>query len=470
MTTTAPRAAAAPPRDDRLDPALIKIGIVLVLGTIIAVLDSTVVNVGIEAIRRDFGSPLSTIQWISTGYLLAFALVAPMSGWATERFGAKRMWMASVAGFVLASALCGLAWSAPSLVAFRILQGAAGGLIQPIGQSMLAQAAGRERIGRVMGMLIIPLTFAPALGPVIGGILISAASWPWIFYLNLPLGALTLLLAARILPDAVGQPGQKLDVRGLLLISPGLAALIYGLSETANGGGLTAPRVLVATIAGLALLAGYTAHALKHTGSPLVDLRLFAVPSFRNAVASSFMLGAALFSSMFLLPLYYQVVRGQSPLHTGLLTLPQDFGIALSMFFVGRLTDKLGPRWFIVAGVLLAMAGTFVYTRVGSHPSEYLLGLGLFVRGVGMGAAMSPIMAAVFRSVQPQQMPQAAGTTNVLHRIGGSLGTALLAVVLEHQSGSHAPAQAFAATFWWAFALSALTLLPALMLPGRNRG
>lgn len=455
---------------DRIDPALLKLGVVLILGTIVAVLDGTIVSVGIDAIQRDFGSPLSTLQWVSTGYLLSFAMVAPLSGWATERFGAKRVWMASVGCFVVASMLCGLSWSAGSLIAFRVLQGLGGGLIQPIGQSMIAQAAGPQRLGRVMSMLVVPLTFAPVLGPVLGGLVIGAFSWPWIFYINVPLGILTLVLAAKVLPSSRPQTGHRLDLVGLLLACPSVAALMYGLSEAAGDAGPTSPRVLIPVVAGALLLIGYVLHALRHSGTSLLDLTLFRRRDFSVSVATSFLLGAALFSSMFMLPLYYQQVRGQDALHAGLLLIPQDLGVAVSMMFAGRLADRIGgPRPIVLVGIALALAGTLPYTQAGGDPSEILLAAGLFVRGVGIGATMTPAMAAVFKSVQPHEIPRAAGLTNVLHRIGGSVGTAALAMVLQHQLTAQSPAPAFGTSFWWAFGISVLTVVPALFLPGRQR-
>ncbi|MFH8571832.1 DHA2 family efflux MFS transporter permease subunit [Streptomyces sp. NPDC017993] len=468
MSTTAPAKAAAPP--DRLEPAVLKLGAVLVLGTILAVLDATVVNVGIEAIRADFHSSLATVQWVSTGYLLAFALVAPVSGWATNRFGAKQTWMVSVVCFVVGSALCGLAWSAPSLIVFRVLQGLGGGLIQPIGQSMIAQAAGPQRIGRVMSLLIIPLTFAPALGPVIGGVLIGLLSWPWIFYINVPLGALTLILAARVLPRSAPEGGQKLDVLGIALVSPGLAAVIYGFAETGNGHTFADVSVHAPIAVGALLLLAFVVHALRPKITPVLDLRLFARRAFSNAIVTSFLVGAALFSSMFMLPLYYQQARGQDALHAGLLLIPQDLGIAVAMFFAGKLTARLGLRPVILTGIVLSMLGTLAYTQVGTEPNELLLTLGLFVRGAGLGAAMNPMVTAVFQSVDRDQLPQAAGINNVVHRIGGSLGTATLVIVLQQQLAASDAADAFGTAFWWAFGISALTLLPALAMPGRPRG
>jgi EmrB/QacA subfamily drug resistance transporter len=471
MTTSASTATAAPQESDRIDPALLKLGIVLILGTIVAVLDGTIVSVAIDSIQRDLGSPLSTMQWVSTGYLLSFALVVPLSGWATERFGAKQVWMVSVACFVGSSALCGLAWSAGSLIAFRVLQGLGGGFIQPIGQSMIAQAAGPQRLGRVMSMLVIPLTFAPVLGPVLGGVVLAKLSWPWIFYINVPVGVVTLILAAKVLPSTPPKGGHRLDVLGLLLACPSVAALMYGFSEAAGDSSVTSPKVACSVALGAVLLVGYVVHALRHKGNPLLDLRLFANRGFSISVSTSFLLGAALFSSMFMLPLYYQQVRGQDALHAGLLLIPQDLGVAVSMMFSGKLSDRIGgPRPIVLAGVVLALLGTLPYTQVGNHPSEILLGLGLFVRGVGIGATMTPAMAQVFRSVRPQEIPRAAALSNVLHRIGGSVGTAALAIVVQHQLARQSAAPAFGDAFWWAFAISALTVVPTVLLPGRKRG
>ncbi|PWI42522.1 DHA2 family efflux MFS transporter permease subunit [Streptomyces sp. ICBB 8177] len=467
MSTTV-RATAAP-QAGRLEPALLKLGIVLVLGAILAVLDSTVVNIGVDAIRSDFHSSLATVQWISVGYLLSFALVAPLSGYATDRFGARRTWMGSVACFVLASALCGLAWSAPSLIVFRVLQGLGGGLIQPIGQSVLAQTAGPKRIGRVMSLLIIPLTFAPALGPVIGGVLIGLLNWHWIFYINVPLGALTLIAAARVMPRDEPRGAGRLDVLSLLLICPGVAAVIYGFSESGDGHGFGDAVVYGPVVAGLVLLAGYVAHALRPGVTPVLDLRLLAGRAFRTSILSSFLLGAALFSSMFLLPLYYQQARAQDALHAGLLLIPQDLGIAVAMYFAGRLTARFGLRAVMTCGILLSMAGTLEFTQVGAAPSELLLTAALFVRGLGLGAAMNPMVTAVFQSVERHQMPQAAGINNVVNRVGGSLGTAAQVIVVQEALTRHGAASAFGTAFWWAFGISAVTLLPALALPGRPR-
>jgi EmrB/QacA subfamily drug resistance transporter len=221
-----------------LDRALLRLASVVVLGTIMSILDTTIVNVAIETLGRELHSSLSAIQWVATGYLLALATVIPLTGWAMERFGGKRMWMISVTLFLAGSALCGISWSVESLIVFRVLQGFGGGMILPIGQAILAQAAGPQRMGRVMSVIGVPTLLGPVLGPVIGGLIVDHASWRWIFFVDLPVGIVALGLAWRILPAAdVRRARPPLDLVGLLLLSPGLAALVYGLSEFGIEGG-----------------------------------------------------------------------------------------------------------------------------------------------------------------------------------------------------------------------------------------
>ncbi|MEU8118509.1 DHA2 family efflux MFS transporter permease subunit [Spirillospora sp. NPDC049024] len=467
---TAPvRAPAAPRAAERLDPALLKASFVLVLGPVLALLDTTIVTVGLDSIARDFRSPPATLQWVSAGYLLAVSMVMPLAGWASDRFGARRMWMVSVALFAAGSALCGLAWSAGSLVLFRVLQGVGGGLIQPIGQSIVVRAAGPARLGRVFGITVLPLTFAPVLGPVLGGLIVDRLDWRWMFLVNVPLGLLTLVLAARHIPSDTGSGtgGDRLDVLGLALLSPGLAALVYGFSEV-GGEGFGALRVALPLLAGAALVLGYVAHALRRRAAALIDLRLFARRGFAVATANSFLQGAALYGSLLLLPLYYQQVEHASALEAGLLLAPQALGTAAATFFASRLADRMAPRPLILAGILLTLAGTVAFTQLGSSPAGWLLVASLAVRGAGLGVVMAPGMAAVYAGVERHEVARAAGAVNTVNRVGGSLGTAILAVVLQRSLDGHAPAAAYGHTFWWAVALSALTLVPALCYPSRK--
>ncbi len=280
------------------DTGLWRLGGVLIMGAVLSILDATIVTVGIDSIARDLDSPLTTVQWVASAYLLAASMAIPLAGWLTERFGGRAVWLAAVALFTAGTLLCGFAWSAPALIAFRVLHGLGGGLMQPVGQAIFARAAG-PALGRMIGVITLPATVAPVLGPMLGGALVADLGWRWMFFGVVPLGVATFVLARRLLP-APEPTGAKvpLDVRGLLLLSPGLGAFVYGLSE--GDGWITAT--------GVALLVGYGVHALRET-APLLDLKLFADRGFAVAGASSFLLGASLYSSMLLLPLYYQQVE-----------------------------------------------------------------------------------------------------------------------------------------------------------------
>jgi EmrB/QacA subfamily drug resistance transporter len=441
----------------RPDAALWRLGGVLIMGAVLSILDATIVTVGIDSIARDLGSPLTTVQWVASAYLLAASVAIPLSGWLTDRFGGRAVWLAAVGLFTAGTLLCGFAGSAPALIAFRVLHGLGGGLMQPVGQAVFAQAAG-PALGRMIGVITLPATVAPVLGPMLGGALVADLGWRWMFFGIVPLGVATFVFARRLLPAP--EPGgvrEPLDVRGIALLSPGLGAFVYGLAE----------GVVVAVIAGTALLLAYGVHAAR-TPSPVLDLTLFRNRGFAVASASTFLLGASLYSSMLLLPLYYQQVEHASALRAGLLLAPQALGSAAVMPAGGRLLDRFGPRRLMLAGIGLSLLGTVAFTQLGSGPSGILLTLSLLIRGAGLGAATTPGMTTLYGSLERSRIPRAASAFNVVNRIGGSLGTALLAAILHSALVAGPPMSAFGTTFTWALAMSALTLIPAAFFLQRS--
>ncbi|MGH2892594.1 MAG: DHA2 family efflux MFS transporter permease subunit, partial [Solirubrobacteraceae bacterium] len=292
----------APSTDsNRIDAYVWRISAVVVLGSIMSILDTTIVNVALDTLSRDLHATLDNIQWIATGYLLALAAVIPVTGWAARRFGAKPVYLTSLILFTLGSALCGLASSTTELVVFRVLQGVGGGMILPVGQLMMAEAAGPKRMGRVMSIVAVPAMLAPILGPTIGGLIIQNTSWRWIFYVNVPIGVLAVATALRYLPTIKPEAADKLDVRGLILMATGLPLLTYGLAEIGVTGSFSSVKVIVPIILGIALVAAFVLHALK-IPKPLLDMRLYRRPTFSSASFAMFCLGAALFGGMILLP------------------------------------------------------------------------------------------------------------------------------------------------------------------------
>ena len=491
MTEATTTVQAPGERERVLTPEILALSAVVVLGAIMTILDATIVNVALPTLGRDFDTSIATVQWVPTIYLLGFASVIPLTGWASERFGAKRVWLASLGTFMLTSLLAGLSWSLGALIAFRVLQGIGAGMIIPLGQTILAQAAGPQRMGRVMSIVGVPLLLAPIFGPVIGGVIVEAASWRWIFFVNLPVGAVALLLAVRLLPAVPPRPHERLDIAGVVLLSGGIASFLYGLAETGRQGSLSRGVPLAAIVAGLALVALFARHALR-TENPLIDVRLFARRGFATASATNLMLGIALFGIALLLPLYFQLIRGSSPLETGLLMIPQGLGAALAMPLAGSLTDRFGARRVVPAGVGLALLGTVAYTQIGATTSYWYLAAALLLVGAGLGSTITPSMAVAYQTLEREAVPRATSAISTIQRIAGSLGTALLAVVLQRAMRSELPgfhggldqaaalvarepaqaapplASAFGTTFWVAFALTAAALVPALLLSGRQ--
>ncbi|MDX6729359.1 MAG: hypothetical protein QOK49_4164, partial [Baekduia sp.] len=344
-----PDSPPQPAKEKVFDRALIGVSIVVVLGTFMSILDTTIVNVAINTLSRDFDTSLATIQWVSTGYMLALATVIPLTGWAADRFGTKRLYMISIGLFLAGSALSGMAWSAESLIGFRVLQGLGGGMIMPAGMTILSRAAGPQRMGRVMSIVGVPMLMGPIIGPILGGWLVDDVSWRWIFYVNIPIGAIALLAARRLLATDEPAAHEKLDWLGLLLLSPGLAAFVYGLAETSSQGGVTSAQALIPMVAGVFLIGAFIAHALR-SAWPLIDVNLFRNRTMSAASATTFSFAMAMFGAMFLLPLYYQVVRGQSALDAGLMLAPQGLGAAMAMPIAGRLTDTRGAGRIVPFG------------------------------------------------------------------------------------------------------------------------
>jgi EmrB/QacA subfamily drug resistance transporter len=438
---------------------------VVILGMIMSILDTTIVNVALRTLGRELHSNISQVQWVVTGYLLSLGAVIPVTGWASRRWGARRVYLVSLVLFTAGSAACGLSSSLTSLVIFRVLQGVGGGMIMPVAQLIMAQVAGPRRMGRVMGVVSMPAMLAPIFGPVVGGAILEHLHWSWIFFVNVPVGAVAYALAWRMLPHTDSGEAGKLDVLGLALLPTGAAAVVYGLSELGSGASLGSTIVLAPLIAGVALSIAFTLHALR-IERPLLDVRLYANRVFSGASFTTFGLGAALFGAMILVPLYYQEVRGESIINTGLLNAPQGIGALVAMPIAGRLTDRFGGGRIALVGVSLLCVSTLPLAFVGAHTSIVGLSALLVVRGVSIGLSFMPAMTAAFASMRPDQLSDATPQINVLMRLGSAIGVAILAVVLERASGGAAlhPAHAFRTAYWWGLGIAVLSLIPCLML------
>jgi EmrB/QacA subfamily drug resistance transporter len=455
----------------RISADVWRVAIVVILGMIMSVLDTTIINVALQSLARDLHTGLDQIQWVVTAYLLSLAAVIPITGWAAKRFGARRLFLVSVVLFTLGSALCGLATSSSEMIAFRVLQGIGGGMIMPIGQMILVKKAGPTNLARIMSAIGIPIVLAPVVGPTIGGLLLDDAGWRWIFYVNLPVGIAAVIAAARLLPRDDAEDAGRLDAKGLVLAAFGLVGITYGLAEIGVSS-FGSPKVLVPLLAGMVMVAAFVWRALR-IERPLLDLRLYRHPAFTAASLTTFCLGAALFGGMILMPLYFQTVRHEDAVVTGLLLAPQGVGMAVAMWVAGRATERLGGGTTAFIGGVISVISTIPFVAIGGHTSFVLLSFTMVVRGFGIGMSTMPAMTAAYRVLKPSQVNDATPQLSVLQRVGGSIGTAILTVVLQHQlsrAGSvSAAAAGFATTFWWVLAVTAVATLPTLLLRYQER-
>ena len=443
------------------------ISAVAMLGAVMSILDTTIVNVALATLGTDLHSSLANIQWVVTGYMLSLAAVIPVTGWASRRFGAKRVFIVSLVLFTLGSLLCGLATSDTELISFRVLQGAGGGMIMPLAQMIMADVAGPKRMGRVMALVAVPMMLAPTLGPLLGGTIIQVLNWHWIFYVNIPVSAVAIPLAIKLLPGKAGENTDTLDFVGLALMSVGLVAVTYGLAEAGIYSSFGDVHVWAPIVIGVVLVTAFVFHALR-VEHPLLDLRLYRSSHFSAASIVMFTLGGAVFGAMILMPLYWQEVRGFNVIETGLLTAPQGLGMAALLPIASRLTERYGGGPVALAGVLLTAVTTIPFGLIGAHTGVAELCVVMFLRGAGMGASFMPAMTAAFASLDRSAVSHATPQLNVLMRVGGSIGTTVLAVVLataERHAHSHsALAHAYGIAFWWSVGMAALAIAPCVVL------
>lgn len=419
---------------DKLDKDVLLVAGVVVLGAIMSILDITVVSVALETFQREFDATAAEVAWTMTGYTLALASVIPLTGWAADRFGTKRLYLLAVLLFTAGSVLCAAATSLEMLVLFRVLQGLGGGMLMPLGMTILTRAAGPERVGRVMAVLGIPMLLGPIFGPILGGALIDSASWHWIFLINLPIGIAAIAYAWIVLPQDEVEPSETFDWLGMLLLSPGLAAFLYGVSSIPEHGTVTAGEVWIPMVLGILLIVAFVPWALNRRNlHPLVELRLFKNRNMTVAVIAMMLFAIAFFGASLLFPLYFIQVRGEDALGAGLLLAPQGVGAMITMPIAGILADRIGPGKIVLTGITVITIGMAMFTQISAETSYvYMLGA-LFVMGLGMGGTMMPIMTAALATLTPHNVARGSTLLNITQQVAASMGTALFSVILTNE-------------------------------------
>ncbi|WP_336669943.1 DHA2 family efflux MFS transporter permease subunit [Tsukamurella sp. USMM236] len=438
----------------------------LVVGVFAPILDTTMLTIAVHTLVLDLRADIATIQWVSTSYLLALVVSIPLCGWLDARLGGRRLWVAALVVFAVGSALCAASWSPVSLIVFRTLQGAAAGVLMTNMQTIAVRAAGGGSVARVTAALGVPIALGPLIGPVVGGALLHWADWRWMFAINVPLCLLAVVAALRVLPDdAPTSAVPPLDRTGLALLAPGIVLTFYGLAELAERG--TSGVLLLFVVSGAALIAAFGVHAARVGDRALVRVRLVRIPTVAASTLASLAVGGALMGTMFLMPLYWQTVRGDGALATALLLAPQAVGAFVPRFFVGGLVDRFGPRPVAVSAIALMAAATVPFAFVTAGTSPVVLALVLFARGLGLGAVLVPILSSAYTGLSRDQFPHASMFTRGAQQLGGAIGVAAVAVVL-HAGLAHGPAEAaLHPAFWVMAAVTVLGVVPALRLPGR---
>lgn len=424
---------ALPKDDQKIDASVLKIAGVVVLGSIMSILDITVVNVALPTFQTELNvDKYSTVAWTVTAYTLALAAIIPVTGWAADRFGTKRLYMLALGLFTIGSVLCAAAWNIESLILFRVVQGLGGGMLMPLGMTILTKAAGPERMGRLMAILGIPMLLGPIMGPIVGGWLIDNASWHWIFLINLPLGLGALLYALKALPSDNVEPSETFDFIGMLLMSPGLALFLYGVSSIPGAGGMGEPKVWGTMLVGGLLVIAFVFYSLKPE-HPLLDLRLFKNYNLSIAVLTMFIFAGAFFGGLLLVPTYFQQVAGESPMNAGLMMAPQGLGAMLTMPLAGILADRFPVGRIVPFGMLIICGGMFALTGIEADTSNTQIMVILFVLGLGMGLTMMPLMTAALRTLKSHQVARGSTLLNITQQIASSVGVAIISVVLTQR-------------------------------------
>lgn len=426
---------------------------IIVLGAFAGGLDASVVNVGLHTLTRELATDLTVAQWVATAYVLALALALPLTGWACRRVGAGRLWLGSLACFTLASALCAAAASVEWLIAFRVLQGIAGGLLIPAGQALLGEMVGPDRLGRVMASLGVAVTAAPALGPVVAGLVLEAANWRWLFLLNLPLGAIGLVLGHRYLPPGRRDPAApRPNLASMACIGLGLPSLMYALHAALDAP--MDPSVVIASVAGVAALAGFL-HLNRRARHPLLDLTLFRLPGFGAAAIATATTGALLFGTGLLFPLYFQLVQHDSVIGVGVHLVGLAGPTALTLPIAGRMVDRHGPGRVATAGsaIILAAAVGFLALSLPAPPLMFHVLLALL--GTGIALAAVPPGVAAYKLAAAAQLADATAIVNIVQRVAGAFGGVIFAVTLAVRSD---PVAGFTTSFGVMAALAGAAL------------
>ncbi len=412
---------------------------VVIFGLFMTILDGTIVNIAIPRLQNVFGTNLTSVQWVLTAYTLVQGVATPLTAFLAQRLGQKRLYIFALAGFTAGSALCGLSINLPMLIFFRIVQGATGAFLSPLAITLLYSEFPPEERGVALGALGIPILLAPAVGPTLGGYIVTYLGWQLIFYINVPIGIVGIFVGSIFLREGRAEAHTPFDIPGFLLSSVGLGSLLYALSD-ASTDGWGSVKVSGFLVCGILLLATFVVVELRIAssgGKPLLDLRVFASMPFTTSNFASVLVIFALYGGLFILPIYFQELRGLSAYQSGLLLLPQAFAAMVASIVSGRLVDKIGVRAVIIPGLVNLAVALWLFTSIGVDTPYGIIQLWLIVRSFALGFTFQPLSVSAFSEIKPDRLPQATAVNTALRFVTSSLAVAVMATLVQTQTAVH---------------------------------
>lgn len=450
--------------------SLVSLALILVLGAIAPMLDITMTNVAVNTIMKDLSTTVDQVQWVTTAYVLALGIAVPITGWAIEWFSGKKIYLTGLLLFLIGSIVCSAAPSISILVVGRVIQGFGSGIIVPLLTTLLVQAAGTKGLGSLMSIVGIPAVLAPILGPTFGGFLLNALNWRWIFYVNIPIviisGLVILLKMPLFKPE---RTGKKLDIPSIFLITACFTAFIMGISKISDLVANKSHTAIFPLTLSLIFFISYIFYAYKKPTKALISLSLFKIKNFSAATVLLLMSGLTVNGAMFLLPLFLQNIRGLSVVMSGIYLIAQGLGLLISRGIIGRLTDKIGARLVVQVSIIIGVISTLPFAFFDANTNDLWILIVLFIRGIAQGGLTIPIMTDSYNHVPKKLISEATTTTRMLQNMGGAIGTALLASVVQQSLNNVTPSltnltNAYQSGFWFATISLLIAIIPAFFL------
>lgn len=454
--------------------SVMKSALILVLGAFVAMLDTTMTNIGINTILNDLHSTVNTMQWVTTAYVLALGLTVAFAGWLIDAFSGKKIQIFALVIFLAGSILSGAANSIPILLIGRIVQGIGGGILMSAVSTLSVRLTGGQGLGKMMAVLGLPVLFAPVLGPTVGGFLIKYWSWHWLFYINVPIIAVALAMSLLFLPafEPISK-GKPFDLTGFVLISLIFSGIIISITNYSADNLFESWKVLLPAFVGLDSLIGYIIYAFKQPNKALLSIKLFSHKTFSASTILLFISGLMVNGMMFVLPLYLQNIQHLSVIETGIYLIAHGAGMLVSRALAGRLTDRYGAKWIVMSSLLISAIATVPFAFFTAKTSVWLILATLFFLGISRSGVTIPIMADSYTGLPQELISQATVATRMAQNIGGALATAFLASVIQSQIGDSIPTTtllntAYSHAFVWTIIGTLIAVIPAFYLSVRS--